>query len=52
MSTLDPHLQDIYDVVLRRNPGEDEFHQAVFEVFESLVDLRDALDRTPLGRPD
>ena len=36
MSTLDPHLQDIYDVVLRRNPGEDEFHQAVFEVFESL----------------
>jgi len=36
MSTLDPHLQDIYDVVLRRNPGEGEFHQAVFEVFESL----------------
>jgi glutamate dehydrogenase (NADP+) len=37
MSTLDPHLQDIYDVVLRRNPGEGEFHQAVFEVFESLA---------------
>ena len=36
MSTLDPHLQDIYDVVLRRNPGEGEFHQAVFEIFESL----------------
>ncbi len=36
MNILDPHLQDIYDVVLRRNPGEGEFHQAVFEVFESL----------------
>jgi len=37
MTTLDPHLQDIYDVVLRRNPGEGEFHQAVLEVFESLA---------------
>jgi glutamate dehydrogenase (NADP+) len=37
MTTLDPHLQDIYEVVLRRNPGELEFHQAVFEVFESLA---------------
>lgn len=37
MTILDPHLQDIYDVVLRRNPGEGEFHQAVLEVFESLA---------------
>jgi glutamate dehydrogenase (NADP+) len=37
MATLDPHLQDIYEVVLRRNPGELEFHQAVLEVFESLA---------------
>ncbi|MDN5797805.1 MAG: NADP-specific glutamate dehydrogenase [Intrasporangium sp.] len=37
MATLDPHLQSIYEVVLRRNHGEQEFHQAVFEVFESLA---------------
>jgi glutamate dehydrogenase (NADP+) len=37
MNNLDPHLQDIYDIVLRRNPGEVEFHQAVLEVFESLA---------------
>jgi glutamate dehydrogenase (NADP+) len=37
MNTLDPHLREIYDVVLRRNPGEGEFHQAVLEVFESLA---------------
>ncbi|OFE16922.1 glutamate dehydrogenase [Humibacillus sp. DSM 29435] len=36
MAALDPHLQEIYEVVLRRNPGEAEFHQAVLEVFESL----------------
>lgn len=29
-------LADILDQVLRRNPGEREFHQAVREVFESL----------------
>ncbi|PMC76053.1 MULTISPECIES: NADP-specific glutamate dehydrogenase [unclassified Brachybacterium] len=32
----DVTLQDIYDQVLRRNPGEPEFHQAVREVFDSL----------------
>jgi glutamate dehydrogenase (NADP+) len=36
MMNLDPHLQDIYEVVLRRNPGEAEFHQAVLEVFDCL----------------
>ena len=29
-------LQKTFDVVLARNPGEAEFHQAVCEVFESL----------------
>jgi glutamate dehydrogenase (NADP+) len=33
---LDEKLGDIYDEVLRRNPGEDEFHQAVREVLDSL----------------
>jgi HAD superfamily hydrolase (TIGR01549 family) len=33
--------------------GRDELIEAgAIEVFESLVDLRNALDRTPLGRPD
>jgi glutamate dehydrogenase (NADP+) len=33
---MDSQLQSVYDSVLRRNPGEAEFHQAVREVFESL----------------
>ncbi|MCL1869649.1 MAG: NADP-specific glutamate dehydrogenase [Promicromonosporaceae bacterium] len=33
---MDSQLQSVYDTVLRRNPGEAEFHQAVREVFESL----------------
>ncbi|EFQ83484.1 Glu/Leu/Phe/Val dehydrogenase, dimerization domain protein [Aeromicrobium marinum DSM 15272] len=41
MSSLDPHLQDVYDRVLARNPGEDEFHQAVMEVLESLGPVLD-----------
>ena len=36
MSNLSGKLQDIYDEVLTRNPGETEFHQAVNEVLESL----------------
>ena len=36
MSTLNPKLQDIFDEVLRRNPAETEFHQAVHEVLDSL----------------
>ena len=36
----DPLLQDTYDQVMRRNPGEPEFHQAVKEVFESLEVLQ------------
>ncbi len=33
---LDEKLEPIYDQVVRRNPGELEFHQAVREVLESL----------------
>ncbi|MCV7382791.1 NADP-specific glutamate dehydrogenase [Mycolicibacter longobardus] len=36
MSELNPKLHAIYDEVLHRNPGEAEFHQAVFEVLSSL----------------
>ncbi|HET8559107.1 MAG TPA: NADP-specific glutamate dehydrogenase [Marmoricola sp.] len=36
MAELDSRLQPVYDLVLRRNPGEDEFHQAVLEVLASL----------------
>jgi len=36
MSLLDEKLQTIFDDVLRRNPGETEFHQAVHEVLDSL----------------
>ncbi|MDP5225718.1 MULTISPECIES: NADP-specific glutamate dehydrogenase [Arthrobacter] len=36
MAILHPDLQDIYDVVLQRNAGEAEFHQAVHEVLDSL----------------
>ena len=33
---IDEKLEDVLDEVLRRNPGELEFHQAVREVLESL----------------
>lgn len=33
---LVPQLETIYQQVIRRNPGESEFHQAVLEVFGSL----------------
>jgi len=35
-SRLDEKLEPIYQEVLRRNPGEAEFHQAVHEVLETL----------------
>ena len=34
-------VQGIYDEVLRRNRGEEEFHQAVREVLESLAVVLD-----------
>ena len=33
---FDERLESIYQDVLKRNPGETEFHQAVREVLESL----------------
>jgi glutamate dehydrogenase (NADP+) len=36
MPLLDDKLQAIYTEVLRRNPGESEFHQAVHEVLDCL----------------
>ncbi|WP_026924044.1 NADP-specific glutamate dehydrogenase [Glycomyces arizonensis] len=36
MSGLDEKLRDVHEEVLRRNPGETEFHQAVHEVLDSL----------------
>lgn len=36
MADLDARLRDVYEEILRRNPGEAEFHQAAFEVLESL----------------
>lgn len=35
-SDLHPNLQPMFEEVLRRNPGESEFHQAVFELIHSL----------------
>jgi len=36
MTHMDEKLEPIYDEVVRRNPGEGEFHQAAREVLESL----------------
>jgi glutamate dehydrogenase (NADP+) len=41
---MDERLKAVYGDVIRRNPGEPEFHQAVLEVFESLEPV---LDRNP-----
>ena len=41
---MDERLEGVYGDVIRRNPGEAEFHQAVLEVFESLGPV---LDRNP-----
>lgn len=38
---MDARLESVYQEVLRRNRGEDEFVQAVTEVFESLPQLLD-----------
>jgi len=41
---MDSRLESVYGDVIRRNPGEPEFHQAVLEVFDSLGPV---LDRNP-----
>ena len=35
--TAKKYVDDVYEVVKKRNQGEEEFHQAVKEVFDSLV---------------
>lgn len=48
------HIQDVFDQVVRRDPGEREFHQAVREVLESLEPVLDAkpiyIEANILGR--
>ncbi len=41
MSWTNDTVRRTYDEVLRRNPGETEFHQAVHEVFDSLDPVLD-----------
>ena len=41
---LPPSFRDHFDAVLRRNPGETEFQQAVYEVMVSLAPI---VDRHP-----
>ena len=36
MDTLHPNFAPMFDEVVARNPGEPEFHQAVFEVMSSI----------------
>ncbi len=36
------YLQGVYDTVVKRNPGEGEFHQAVKEVLESIQPVLEA----------
>ena len=36
MAITNTYLQGVYDTVVKRNPGEPEFQQAVYEVLESL----------------
>ena len=41
MAIKNAHLQQVYETVCQRNPGQKEFHQAVEEVFESLAPVAD-----------
>ena len=36
MAKVDEKIEGMYQEVLKRNPGETEFHQAVLEVLECL----------------
>ena len=41
MSFKNPYLTALMEKVVKRNPGEPEFHQAVYEVLESLEPVVD-----------
>lgn len=45
MSIQNSYLAGVYENVVKRNPGEPEFHQAVREVFESLEPV---IERNPI----
>ncbi len=45
MSFKNPALSDLMDRVIKRNPGEEEFHQAVREVLESLEPV---IEKSPI----
>ena len=42
MAINNEYLAGLYERVIKRNPNEPEFHQAVFEVLESLVGVAEA----------
>ncbi len=42
MSINNEYLADLYERVVKRNPDQPEFHQAVYEVLESLAPVADA----------
>lgn len=44
MSLDNQYLQKVYDKVVEKNPGEVEFHQAVYEVLETI---RPAIEQNP-----
>lgn len=44
MSLKNAYLQKVYDKVVDKNPGESEFHQAVYEVLESITP---AIEKNP-----
>ena len=44
MTSTRDYIQSVYESVVKRNPGQPEFRQAVYEVLESLVA---AIDRNP-----
>ena len=49
MALKNEYLQKVYEQVEKRNPGEKEFHQAVYEVLESLVPVADHV-QSSVGR--
>ncbi len=44
MSLKNAYLQNVYNKVVEKNPGESEFHQAVYEVLESITP---AIEKNP-----
>ena len=42
MEIKNEYLAGLMERVIKRNPNEPEFHQAVFEVLESLVGVAEA----------